>query len=82
MENTKTVTLDTVKKGETATVQKLLTTDKALRRRLLDMGLTKGVHVLIKKVAPLGDPVDIQIRDYELCIRKSDLKNILVEIPK
>ncbi|CCV66228.1 MAG: FeoA family protein [Paracholeplasma sp.] len=80
--NKKEVTLDTLKIGQRGVVVKLLTTDKALRRRLLDMGLTRGVQVLIKKVAPLGDPYDILIRDYELCIRKLDMKNILVEVER
>lgn len=52
----------------------------ALRRRLLDMGLTKGVTVKVKKIAPLGDPIDIELRGYELCVRKSDLMNIDVKV--
>ena len=52
----------------------------ALRRRLLDMGLTKGVIVKVKKIAPLGDPIDIELRGYELCVRKSDLMNIDVKV--
>lgn len=52
----------------------------ALRRRLLDMGITKGVEVTVKKIAPLGDPVDIMLRGYELCIRLSDMRNIDIEV--
>ncbi len=51
-----------------------------IRRHLLDMGITKGTEILIKKVAPMGDPVDIELRGYELCIRKEEMKNIEVEI--
>ena len=51
-----------------------------VRRHLLDMGITKGTEILIKKVAPMGDPVDIELRGYELCIRKAEMKNIDVEI--
>lgn len=72
-------TLDQLKIGQEAKIVTLNTTDKALRRRLLDMGLTKGVTIKIKKVAPLGDPYDILVRDYELCIRKQDMKQIVVE---
>ena len=51
-----------------------------IRRHLLDMGITKGTEILIKKVAPMGEPVDIELRGYELCIRKEEMKNIEVEI--
>ena len=55
--------------------------DKAdIRRHLLDMGITKGTEILIKKVAPMGDPVDIELRGYELCIRKNEMKNIDIEV--
>ena len=66
--------------GQKAKVVFLHNDNKALRRRLLDMGITKGVEIEIKKVAPLGDPVDIQLRGYELCIRLDDMKNIDVEV--
>jgi len=52
----------------------------AIKRRLMDMGITTGVEVVVKKVAPLGDPVDIYLRGYELCIRKDDLKEIDIEV--
>ncbi|TVP85473.1 MAG: ferrous iron transport protein A [Acholeplasmataceae bacterium] len=54
--------------------------DKALRRRFFDMGLTEGVLVKVKKIAPLGDPVDLELRGYELCLRKQDMALITVEV--
>ncbi len=51
-----------------------------LRRRLLDMGITRGTKILIKKIAPMGDPVSVELRGYELCIRKEDMKNIDIEV--
>lgn len=53
--------------------------NKIIRRHLLDMGLTRGTEIEIKKIAPLGDPIDILLRDYELCISKKDLDNIELE---
>ncbi len=67
-------------KGQKALVTGLHGDNLALRRRLLDMGVTTGVEVFIKKIAPMGDPVDIEIRGYELCIRKSDMRNIDVKV--
>ena len=64
--------------GETATVVKLHG-EGATKRRIMDMGLTKGTEVYIRKVAPLGDPVEITIRGYELSIRKADAELIEVE---
>ena len=66
--------------GQTAKVLKLNETNKEIRRHLLDMGLTRGVKVTIKKIAPMGDPIDIELRDYELCICKADLSKIDVEV--
>lgn len=66
--------------GQTARVINLKEDNKAIRRHLLDMGITRGVEIKIKKVAPMGDPIDLQLRDYELCIRKEDLKKIEVEV--
>ena len=66
--------------GQRAKVLKLNEENKAIRRHLLDMGITRGVEITIKKVAPMGDPVDIQLRDYELCLRKEDLSKIEVEV--
>ena len=66
--------------GQKAKVLKLNEENKAIRRHLLDMGITRGVEITIKKVAPMGDPVDIDLRDYELCLRKKDLSKIEVEV--
>lgn len=73
-------TLSDLRQNQKAKVIKLNTTDKALRRRLLDMGITEGVQIKIKRIAPLGDPYDIELRGYELCLRKHDLKLIDVEV--
>ncbi len=74
--------LDELKVGEKAKVLKLNVENKEIRRHLLDMGITRGVEIKIKKVAPMGDPIDIELRDYELCIRKADLSKIEVEVIK
>lgn len=74
--------LSELKTGQKARVIDIQNGNKALRRRFLDMGITKGVVVSIKKVAPLGDPVSIELRGYELCIRKCDMKTIEVEVVK
>jgi len=66
--------------GQKAKVLKLNEENKAIRRHLLDMGITRGVEITIKKVAPMGDPIDIHLRDYELCLRKQDLTKIEVEV--
>jgi len=66
--------------GQKAKVLKLNEENKAIRRHLLDMGITRGVEITIKKVAPMGDPIDIELRDYELCLRKEDLTKIDVEV--
>ena len=71
-------TLKQTKCGETVTVTRL-GGEGALRRRIMDMGITKGTSIFVRKVAPLGDPVDITVRGYELSIRKGDAENILVE---
>ena len=67
-----------VKVGETATVVKLHG-EGATKRRIMDMGITKGVTVHIRKVAPLGDPVEITVRGYELSLRKADAGMVEVE---
>ena len=74
--------LSELKVGDKAKVLKLNVENKQIRRHLLDMGITRGVNVKIKKIAPMGDPIDIEIRDYELCIRKADLEQIEVEVTK
>ena len=66
--------------GQKAKVLKLNEENRAIRRHLLDMGVTRGVEITIKKIAPMGDPIDIQLRDYELCLRKQDLSKIEVEV--
>ncbi len=72
--------LSELKRGQTGRVISMTNDNKALRRRLLDMGITKGVEIHIKKISPLGDPIDVELRDYELCIRKADMKEIQVEV--
>ena len=76
------ITLDLLIKGERARVHSIHTTNHVFRRRLMDMGITEGVQIIIKKIAPLGDPIDIQLRGYELCLRKRDLAMIEVEVIK
>ena len=71
-------TLKTVKVGETVKVIKLHG-EGATKRRIMDMGLTKGVEVFVLKVAPLGDPIEVTVRGYELSIRKADAGMIEVE---
>lgn len=71
-------TLRDVKCGETVTVAKL-TGEGAVRRRIMDMGITKGAAVFVRKVAPLGDPVEVTVRGYELTIRKQDAGLIEVQ---
>ena len=68
--------------GQKAKIVKLNVQSKEIRRHLLDMGLTRGTKVEIRKKAPMGDPIDIKLRDYELCISKSDLSQIEVEVIK
>ena len=70
-------TLKDVKVGESAVVSKLLGAG-ALKRRIMDMGLTKGTQVYVRKVAPLGDPVELTVRGYELSIRKDEAASIEV----
>lgn len=70
-------TLKDVKVGETATVKKL-TGEGPVKRRIMDMGITKGVSIYVRKVAPLGDPVEVTVRGYELSLRKADAEMIEV----
>jgi len=72
--------LSELKVGQRARVLKLNETNTVIKRHLLDMGITRGVEITIKKVAPMGDPIDLQLRDYELCLRKEDLTKIEVEV--
>ncbi len=71
-------TLKDVKVGQTATVVKLHG-EGAVKRRIMDMGLTKGTEIYVRKVAPLGDPMELNVRGYELSVRKSDAETIEVE---
>ena len=71
-------TLKDAKIGQTVRVKKL-TGEGAVKRRIMDMGITKGVEVYIRKGAPLGDPIEITVRGYELSLRKADAELIEVE---
>ena len=71
-------TLKDAKVGETVKVVKL-TGEGAVKRRIMDMGITKGVDIYIRKVASLGDPVEVTVRGYELSLRKADADMITVE---
>ncbi len=71
-------TLKDVKVGETAVVTKLNGAG-AVKRRIMDMGITKGTEVLVRKIAPLGDPMELNVRGYELSLRKADAEMIDVE---
>lgn len=70
-------TLRSAKIGETVTVRKL-NGEGAVKRRIMDMGITKGTEVYVRKVAPLGDPIEVTVRGYELSLRKQDAE--IVEI--
>ena len=71
-------TLKSAKVGETVTVVKLHG-EGAIKRRIMDMGITKGTQVYIRKVAPLGDPIEITVRSYELSLRKADAEMVEVQ---
>ena len=71
-------TLKEVPVGETVTVAKLVG-EGAVKRRIMDMGVTKGVSVFVRKVAPLGDPVEVTVRGYELTLRNGEAEHIVVE---
>ena len=71
-------TLREVPCGKTVKVTKL-TGEGPVKRRIMDMGITKGVEVFVRKVAPLGDPVEVTVRGYELSLRKADAEMIQVE---
>ena len=71
-------TLSQIKVGETARVVRLHG-EGAIKRRIMDMGITKGVEVYVRKVAPLGDPFEVNVRGYELSLRKADAEMIEVE---
>ena len=71
-------TLKTVACGQTATVKRLHW-EGPVKRRIMDMGITRGISVYVRKVAPLGDPVEVTVRGYELSLRKADAEMIEVE---
>lgn len=71
-------TLKDVAVGEKAIVKRL-SGEGALKRRIMDMGITKGIEVFVRKVAPLGDPIEVTVRGYELSLRKSEAESILIE---
>ena len=71
-------TLKEVSNGSTVKVVKLIG-EGAVKRRIMDMGITKGVEIFVRKTAPLGDPVEVSVRGYELSLRKADTEMILVQ---
>lgn len=71
-------TLKEIPCGKTVKVTKL-TGEGPVKRRIMDMGITKGVDIFVRKVAPLGDPVEVTVRGYELSLRKADAEMIVVE---
>ena len=71
-------TLKDVSVGSTVIVKRLAG-EGAVKRRIMDMGITKGVRIFVRKVAPLGDPIEVTVRGYELSLRKSEAENIFVE---
>ncbi|MDD6639298.1 MAG: ferrous iron transport protein A [Lachnospiraceae bacterium] len=71
-------TLKEISCGQTVKVQKL-TGEGPVKRRIMDMGITKGVEIFVRKVAPLGDPIEVTVRGYELSLRKADAEMIIVE---
>lgn len=71
------MTLKDVKCGQTVTVTKL-NSEGAVKRRIMDMGITKGVQIFVRKVAPLGDPIEVTVRSYELSVRKAEAEKIEV----
>lgn len=80
--DSKKLKLSDLKIGQSGKIISININDRAIKRHLLDMGLTRGTIVTIKKIAPMGDPIDIALRSYELCIRKADLAQIDVEVVK
>ena len=71
-------TMKKAKVGETVTVVKLHG-EGAIKRRIMDMGITKGVAIYVRKVAPLGDPIEVTVRGYELSLRKADAEMVEVQ---
>ena len=75
------MTLKDVKPGTTVLVTKV-SGEGAIKRRIMDMGITKGIEIYVRKVAPLGDPVEVTVRGYELSVRKADAELIDVEVAR
>nr|WP_318707552.1 ferrous iron transport protein A [uncultured Treponema sp.] len=75
------MTLKEVKPGTTVLVTKV-SGEGAIKRRIMDMGITKGIEIYVRKVAPLGDPVEVAVRGYELSVRKADAELIDVEVAR
>ena len=71
-------TLNKIKCGKSVTVLRI-NGQGAVKRRIMDMGITKGTEIFVRKVAPLGDPIEVRVRGYELSLRKSDAANIIVQ---
>ena len=74
--------LSHLKVNQIGEVLSLNNDNKALRRRLMDMGVTKGVQIEIRRISPLGDPIDVTLRGYDLCLRKVDMDGIEVKVVK
>lgn len=74
--------LSHLKVNQIGEVMSLNTNNQALRRRLMDMGVTKGVEIEIRRISPLGDPIDVSLRGYDLCLRKVDMDDIQVKVVK
>lgn len=75
------MTLKEVKPGTAVLVTKV-SGEGAIKRRIMDMGITKGIEIYVRKVAPLGDPVEVTVRGYELSVRKADAELIDVEVAR
>lgn len=72
-------TLKELRTGEKGLIVKVLGEKGSVKKRLMDMGVTRGAEVLVRKVAPLGDPIEVNIRGYELTLRKAEAQNIILE---
>lgn len=73
-----TITLRDIPVGQSATVVKLVG-EGQIKRRIMDMGITKGTKIDVRKVAPLGDPIEVTVRGFELSLRKDEAQNVIVE---
>ena len=73
-------TMDKLKKGQSGIIKSIQIEERKKKKHLLDMGLTRGTKLKVKKIAPMGEPISIELRGYELCISKKDLSQVIVEI--